>query len=231
MVVGKLRYSLGFVSVALVAVAGLSAFQTRTMPATLVVLDTGKAPAIKAATQIPPGWQLKVNSGQPDISFTDQSDGAAFHFRSSKSSFALERSVDIDPAQLPYLSWHWKVTQLPKGGDFRHTSTDDQAAQVMVAFDDRHILTYLWDSTAPKGTMESASFIPLVHIFAIVCRSGLADANKWLDESRDVSADYRKAFGKPASHIKGLRLQINSQHTGSSAESYFGEVEFRTSQS
>ncbi len=227
MSVGKFRFSLAFLGIGLATVAGVSAFQARTMPAALVVLDTRSTPTVKAATQIPPGWQLKVNSGQPDISFADQSDGAAFHFKSYRSSFALERAVDIDPVQLPYLSWHWKVTQLPKGGDFRHSSTDDQAAQVMVAFDDRHILTYIWDSNAPQGTMESASAIPLMHIFAIVCRSGLADANRWLDENHDIASDYRRAFGKAPSHVKGLRLQINSQHTGSSAESYFGQVEFR----
>ena len=101
----------------------------------------------------------------------------------------------------------------------------------MVAFEDRHIISYIWDSTAPQGLMESASFIPLVHIFAFVCRSGSADANQWLQESRNVAADYQKAFGKPPTHIKGLRLQINSQHTGSSAESYFGEVAFHNAQS
>ena len=33
---------------------------------------------------------------------------------------------------------------------------------------------------------------------------------------------------KPAPRVKGLRLQINSQHTGTVAESYFGEVAFRS---
>jgi hypothetical protein len=42
-----------------------------------------------------------------------------------------------------------------------------------------------------------------------------------------VALDYERAYGKPAPHVKGIRLQINSQHTGSSAESYFGEVAFR----
>jgi len=247
MVEGKLRWWPGFVAVALAGAGGLFAFQARTPPAALVVLDTGKAWAAgaspggtspggsssgkAAASQIPPGWELKVNSGIPDVTFSDQGDETALHFRSVKSSYSLERAINIDPAQLPYLSWRWKITQLPRGGDFRHTSTDDQAAQVMVAFDDRHILSYIWDTTAPQGTMESASFIPLVHIFAIVCRSGTADANKWLQESRNLAEDYRKAFGKTAPHVKGLRLQINSQHTGSSAESYFGEVAFRTAQS
>jgi hypothetical protein len=231
MVVKVLR-CLGFGALGVVAAAGLFAFQTHASAPALIVLDA-KGPAARASARpIPQGWELKVNTGQPDITLADQ-DGqdTALHFRSMKASFALERAVDIDPALLPYLNWRWKVTQLPRGGDFRHSSTDDQAAQVMVAFTDRKIITYIWDSTAPQGTMESASSIPLVHIFAIVCRSGGADANQWLQENRNVAADYQRAFGKPAPHVKGLRLQINSQHTGTSAESYFGEVAFRNAQS
>jgi hypothetical protein len=227
MLVGKRRWML-CLPVILAGIGGLSAFQGHTAPLALVVLDAGHVPVGKS--QIPSGWQLKVNAGTPDITF-DQGDPAALHFKSVKSSYALERAVDIDPSQMPYLSWDWKVTQLPKGGDFRHAGTDDQAAQLMVAFEDRHIISYIWDSTAPQGTVESASSIPLVHIFAFVCRSGSADANQWLQELRNVAADYKKAYGKPPSRIKGLRLQINSQHTGSIAESYFGEVAFRNAQS
>lgn len=232
MVVGKSSLSWWVAFVCAAPVAVLSAFQVYTPPAALVVLDAGKvSPAKTAAVPVPQGWELKVNVGQPDITISDQDGETALHFKSVKSSIALERAINIDPAQLPYLSWRWKVTQLPKGGDFRHSSTDDQAAQVMVAFDDRHIISYIWDTTAPQGTMESGTFIPLVHIFDFVCRSGPADENRWLQEVRDVAADYRKAFGKPAPHVKGLRIQINTQHTGSSAESYFGEVAFRTAQS
>ena len=44
-----------------------------------------------------------------------------------------------------------------------------------------------------------------------------------------MAADYQRAYGKAAPHVKGLRIQINSQHTGTTAESYFGEVAFRGS--
>ena len=67
-----------------------------------------------------------------------------------------------------------------------------------------------------------------MHIFAVVCQSGAAEANRWIAESRNVAADYERAYGKPAPRVKGLRLQINSQHTGTVAESYFGEVAFRS---
>ena len=140
----------------------------------------------------------------------------------------MEHGVDVNPFETRYLTWRWRVTQLPADGDFRRASTDDQAAQVLVAFADRRILTYIWDSNAPKGTARHASSIPLVHIFAVVCESGSAEMNRWVFEARDVAADFERAYGRPAPLVKGLRLQINSQHTGSIAESYFGEVAFRS---
>jgi hypothetical protein len=192
-------------------------------PPALVVLDTAKPPA----GHVPDGWELKVKSGQPDVSTTTDGDAVVLHFKSVKSSFSLEKGVDVDATKTPYLAWHWKVSQVPEGGDFRHFWRDDQAAQVLVAFDDRRVLSYIWDTTAPQGTMQNASSPPLVHIYAIVCRSGMIEANRWVAESHNVAADYLKAFGKPAPHVKGLRLQINSQHTGSAAESYFADLVFR----
>jgi hypothetical protein len=169
---------------------------------------------------------IKVHFGRPDISVCTDAE-SCLHLKSVKASFALEHSVNVDPAQMPWLAWKWKVTQIPAGGDFRRASTDDQAAQVLVAFDDNRIVTYIWDTTAPQETMQSASNIPLVHIYAVVCRSGAAEANRWVSEVRNVAADYQRAYKRPAPRVKGLRLQINSQHTGTIAESYFGEIAFR----
>jgi DUF3047 family protein len=198
-------------------------FQAQTSQLAFIVLDTGKW----ASGRLPADWMVNVKHGKPELSVCD--DGpSCLHFKSVSASFALEHSVDVDTAQMPWLTWRWKVARLPDGGDFRKASTDDQAAQVLVAFDDKRILTYIWDTSAPKGAMQSASHIPLVRIYAVVCQSGASEANKWVAESRNVAADYERAYGKPAPRVKGLRLQINSQHTGSTAESYFGEVAFRS---
>jgi hypothetical protein len=121
----------------------------------------------------------------------------ALPLKSVKSSFSLEKGVDVDAAKLPYFAWHWKVTQVPKRGDFRHFWSDDQATQALVAFDGRHVLSYIWGTTAPQGTIENASSPPLVHVYAIGCRSGMAEANRWIAESHNVAADYLRAFGKP----------------------------------
>jgi hypothetical protein len=176
--------------------------------------------------RLPDGWQLKINYGKPEIATVTEGKDHYLDLKSHDSSYGLERSVDVDPHDAPFLTWKWNVKQLPAGGDFRRSKTDDQAAQVLVAFADRHVLTYIWDSTAPVGIMESSSSIPLVHIYAVVCRSGSADLNRWLTESHNVAADFEKAYGRPAPRVKGIRLQINTQHTGTAAESCFGQVSF-----
>jgi hypothetical protein len=178
--------------------------------------------------RLPADWNIKVNHGKPDVSLCGANDSPCVHLKSVKASFSLERGVDVNPSETPYLSWQWKVARLPDGGDFRRASTDDQAAQVLVAFSDRRIVSYIWDTSAPKGAAQNISTIPLVHIFAVVCRSGPAESNSWVAESHNVAADYERAYGRPAPRVKGLRLQINSQHTGTVAESYFGEVAFRS---
>ena len=200
-------------------------FLAHTSQLALIVLNA----ASLGTGRLPADWQIKVNHGRPDFSVCKDSDEPCVRLKSIRASFALERGVDVDPSQMPYLSWRWKVTQLPAGGDFRRAATDDQAAQLLVLFADRRVITYLWDSTAPKDTAQSASSVPLVHIFAIVCRSGTSETNRWIDENHNLASDYQRAFGKAAPRVKGLRIQINSQHTGTVAESYFGDVAFRSS--
>lgn len=188
----------------------------------MIVFEAHKA----QANQLPDGWSLKTLKGQADVATIADEQGTVLRLRSRNSSFSLERSLDVDLAQYPCMSWQWKVTELPRGGDFRHFRTDDQAAQILVAFSDRRIVTYIWDTTAPKDLLQSASPMPLLHLTALVCRSGPAEMNRWITETRDLGADYERAYGRRGSRVKGLRLQINSQHTNSSAESYFGDVVF-----
>jgi hypothetical protein len=197
--------------------------QARTSPLAFIVLNT----AGWSSGRLPADWMIKVNHGKPELSVCGDGE-SCLRLKSVRSSFGLEHEVDVDPGALPWLLWKWKVTQLPTGGDFRHAASDDQAAQVLVAFADKRILTYLWDTSAPKGIAASASSIPFVRIYAFVCRSGDSEANQWITETRNVASDYERAYGKPAPRVKGLRLQINSQHTGTVAESYFGEVAFRS---
>jgi len=179
------------------------------------------------ADGVPPGWELKEKSGKADCSVIKDAGIYAVRLRSANTSFSLQKKVDVDVREYPVLTWKWKVTQLPAEGDFRTSRRDDQAAQLFLAFSKTKVLVYIWDTTAPQGLMQNAPSPPLTSIKAVVVRSGPNDTGKWIIETRNVYEDYRKLFGNEPPRLGGMRLQINSQHTETSAESYFADVVFK----
>jgi len=179
------------------------------------------------ASGVPAGWELKEKYGKADFAVVKDGDVAAGRFRSANTSFSLQKEVKVDLKQYPLLTWKWKVTKLPAGGDFRKSKTDDQAAQLFVAFSKTKAIVYIWDTTAPAGLMEDTSPVPFMTVKVVVLRSGKAELGKWIVESRNVYDDYKKLYGSEPPAVNGIRLQINSQHTGNSAESYFADVLFK----
>ncbi len=175
---------------------------------------------------VPAGWELKEKSGKADFAVVKDEGISAVRLRSTDTSFSLQKEVHVELRQFPILTWKWKVTKLPAGGDFRKAGTDDQAAQLFVAFTKTKSIVYIWDTSAPQGLTEDTSPVPFMHVKVVVVRTGPAEVGKWVAETRNVYDDYRKLFGDEPPAVSGMRLQINSQHTGTSAESYFGEVAF-----
>jgi len=178
------------------------------------------------ASGVPLGWELKERSGKADFSVLKDGDIHALCLRSEDTSFSLQRPVDIDPREYPVLSWKWKVTELPEGGDFREWKKDDQAAQLFVAFSNAKIIVYIWDTTAPQGWTDDAWSPPFIRIKAIVVRSGHTETGRWISETRNAYEDYKALFGDEPPRIAGIRIQINSQHTETSGESFFADLVF-----
>ncbi len=175
---------------------------------------------------VPQGWEVKEKEGKADFSLVKEGVIHALRLRSEGTSFSLQKPLNVDPRRFPVLSWKWKVTKLPEGGDVRKSNTDDQAAQLFIAFSNSNVISYIWDTNAPQGVVEGTWLPPFLSIKTLVVRSGHEDAGKWVTESRNAHADYRHLFGSEPPRIAGIRLQINSQHTESSGESYFADVVF-----
>jgi hypothetical protein len=181
----------------------------------------------KEGKGIAPGWELKAKSGRAWTEIRKDGEIPALRLKSQDSSFSVQGEVSVDVKRYPVLSWKWKVTQLPKNGDFRRSKTDDQAAQLFLAFTKTKAIVYIWDTTAPQGLMESTSPVPFMTVKVVVVRSGPAELGKWIAETRNVYEDYKKFYGDEPPVVKGMRFQINSQHTGTSAESWFADVVFK----
>jgi hypothetical protein len=176
---------------------------------------------------IPIGWQLKERFGKADFADAKDGDISAIRFRSANTSFSLQKKVHVDLRQFPVLAWKWKVTKLPEGGDFRKLKTDDEAAQLFVAFTKTKSIVYIWDTSAPQGLIQDTTPVPYMHVQVVVVQSGAVRTGTWVTETRNVYDDYKKLFGEEPPPVSGMRLQINSQHTGTSAESYFADIVFK----
>jgi hypothetical protein len=178
---------------------------------------------------LPHGWELNEKSGNADFMLVREDGLHALNLRSKESSFSFQKRIQVDTKQYPVLSWHWKVTKLPEGGDFRNSGKDDQAAQLFVAFSRTKAIVYIWDTTAPVGAVGDAAAPPFFSIKAVVVRSGIEDTGQWVSEKRNIYEDYRRIFGHEPPPARGMRIQINSQHTGTAAESFFSNVTFSRS--
>src|SRR5207244_10749058 len=158
----------------------------------------------------------------------------AIQRKSANDSSTISKEVKADVKTWPIVQWSWLVVTLPKGGDARKSATDDEAAQIYVTFPRfpsavrSRIISYIWDTTAPVGSIFKSEKTGLVTY--VVVRSGEADLNKWLTESRNVCQDYKKIYGEePEEKMEAISIGIDSDDTRSRAGAYVGEIFFRKS--
>jgi hypothetical protein len=184
------------------------------------------------ATGAPLGWSMTAFAGTDAMVELARLDGrVALRLRSEHNSFAVHRDLVLDVRQYPTLTWSWKVTRLPDGGDVREPGRDDQAAQVYIVFPRwpaprtrSDVLGYVWDSRAPVGTTLTHPRAPNVRI--VVLESGPGRLDTWLREQRNVAEDYRALFGRQPPRAGKLALMIDSNDTHSGAEAWFGDLTF-----
>jgi Protein of unknown function (DUF3047) len=200
-------------------------------PSTMLVEDWSRQPEGK--TGIPSGW--KGHSwGNPKYDFAVVVDGATrvLRLRSQGDNSTITRDVSIDVKKFPILTWRWKIVTLPAGADSRRKETDDQAAQLYVTFPRfptavrSRVIGYVWDTTAPVGTLVPSTNSN--NVTYVIQRSGGADRDRWLTETRSVYDDYRRIFGEePTDELRAVSVAIDSNDTRSSAEAFVGEIRFR----
>jgi Protein of unknown function (DUF3047) len=216
----------------LAILAVVSVLVTSAWPAERAVIEDWRS--YPRGTRGLPGEWKEQNWGKPAYDFEIVSDNGqpVLRLRSKGDSSTISRDLKalVDLEETPTLEWRWKVITLPTGGNACQKSTDDQAAQVYVAWlrvpesVRSRIIGYVWDSTATAGTICKSQKTSTVTY--VVLRSGSDDLGKWITERRNVAEDFRRIYGEAPDKPTGLSLGIDSDDTRSSAESFIGPVIF-----
>lgn len=161
----------------------------------------------------------------------------------------LIHPVAIDLRDTPRLRWRWKIAAPVAGADMTQKSGDDYAARLYVMFDypveklsfgtraklklaetlygqkiPAAALNYVWDASQPVGTTMPNAYTDRARM--LVLQSGGARSGEWVTETRDLAADFRRAFGEEAPGVIAVALATDTDNTQGNATAWYGDIEF-----
>ena len=176
------------------------------------------------------GWEEKVFDGKTRYE-TVRRDGRTVvraTSRGTASGLYLRRRVDLDAT--PILRWTWRVDGTLGDVDERTRAGDDYAARVYVIRSHPVFLwrtravSYVWASNRAAGETWPNAYTDASRHVAV--RSGDARAGQWVDERRDVRADFRALFGESVRHVDAVAIMTDTDDTGGAAVAYYGDITF-----
>lgn len=148
------------------------------------------------------------------------------------------------------LSWQWKVETPVPEPDLRTRQGDDTSVKVCVFFDmaldlvpfvERQLqkiaqskttdplpnatVCYVWDPNLPVGTELDNAFTRRMRY--IVLDSGVDKVGKWMNQKRNVIADFIKLFGAESPKvppIMGIAIGADADNTKSRSVAYVANI-------
>ncbi len=155
--------------------------------------------------------------------------GLVLRGRSAASASAMWRKLDLEDIEAGQLSWRWKVERsLPDNEKERVVPGDDYTARVFVFFGPKlfsrktRAICYVWASSEPVGSVYPNPYSKRIATF--VLESGDARAGEWISETRDIVADYRRAFAKGPTEIAAVAFMVDTDDTGIEATAWFDDL-------
>ena len=217
------------------------------------VVEVMRFSALQPGAALPVDYRhLVLSSQKRETEYTLVDDGGrtVLRARANASGSGILRELRTEPHRHPLIAWQWKVMRVLDKGDLRTRAGDDYPARLYVTFDvpaeslstserlqlglarmihgpdlPAAALCYVWDTKAMRGTIAPNAFTDRVRM--IVVDSGMGNAGRWVAYERNILQDYRSAFGGEAPVVNGVIVSTDTDNTGETAETYYGDVEFR----
>ena len=163
----------------------------------------------------------------------------------------IGRPVTVILAEMPVLTWEWKVDLPVAATDLTIKGRDDRALAIYVTFPydpatatfseallrplvelargkdaPARTLSYVWsgDATAP-GAVVASPYFGDVNVM-IVARAGDAPLGAWLRETVDVAADHERVFGRRPLRAAHVLIGADSDDTGSRNRGFVRGISF-----
>lgn len=212
-------------------------------------LVCGCASAPRSEPVLAGDWTPFVLPGKRETRYTAvQKDGrAAWHAHADSSASMLRRQLPLQPAIDRRVEFSWLVPRMIPGADLSQADRADSPVRVVFAFDGDHsrlpartrmqfqmaemltgepppyaTLMYVWDNHAP---VESILHSPRSdRIRKVVLDTGDQQLGRWRTHRRQLTVDYRRAFGEEPGRLLAVALMTDADNTRSRAEAWYSDI-------
>ena len=218
-------------------------------------LVEGPTPAGQGDPRLGAGWRVVgwPDQRMPLTRYTAEAvDGRLALRLDARASYG--NLVHAVPAQAPprTVAWAWRIQQPNPSADLRLKAGDDASAKVCLGFDmalDRvpfvertllrlarsrsadalpaATLCWVWGRSEPPGIAIDNAYSRRVRY--IVLRTAADPSGRWFNETRDVAADFRLAFGDESPDTPALMTVIvaaDADNTGASTVAHIADLRF-----
>lgn len=173
-------------------------------------------------------WEVQKFSGMTDYKLVSDEQGNKVLMAISRASASgLLKRVKFDPQQYPVLSWRWKVAGTLSKGDARTKQGDDFAARVYVIFPHwikplTRSINYVWANRLPVDQAVPNPYFSRTMMLAV--ESGNQNAGRWINEERNLVADYRRLFGEDPPMAGGIAIMTDTDNTKEQAQAWYDDL-------
>ena len=203
------------------AVEGLTALLQAGDPGGRISAELAR---IELGDTTPPGWHYLWHIGPAEIYRHTGNGSECIHCRTAADVGILQCDVDLPLDASSELSWRWRVQRLPSSLREGSVPSHDYLS-IAVEFDNGRDITYYWSSTLPAGTGYDCPLPNWKGVeYHVVVRSGTRRLGEWLQERRNLHADYLHYMGEPPGRITRVWLIANSVFQRGEGECDYADI-------
>lgn len=175
------------------------------------------------------------------------------HARATNAASGLMQKLSIDPLRDSRLTWEWRISRLVESADNHDRAREDAPARIILGFDGNkdHLpfadqimfeaaraitgreipyatLMYIRARKAPVDTVISNSRTGRVKM--IVVATGKEGVGEWRAFSRDIAADFERAFGEKPGRLIAVGVLTDTDNTGETVEAWYRDIQLRSNE-
>lgn len=231
---------------------GLLSGQPMALAESPPAMDVGAFSTENSDNALPRHWEplyFKDIERHTDYRLVNIDGRMVMEAKADASASGLIRKISIDPGEYPIIRWRWKVSGVLKKGNVHEKSGDDYPARIYILFkyDPDKLgffeklkyetiklfygeypalasLNYIWASNAAEGLVAPNAYTDRAMMFVV--ESGTKKLDRWVQEERNIYADYREAFKGDPPMISGVAIMTDTDNTGEVVTAYYGDIFF-----